>query len=334
MSDETQAKHLSNEDRLFAAVAAGREQEVERLIAEGVDLDDCEGESGCSVLHEAARAGRLGMVRLLLRHGADVHAMDASLREPIHDAAYGGDVETLRVLVGAGASLSVCDEESHTVAHYAARAGRVAMLEELDRLGALQHTESTEHDTPLSAALRGLGESDAEIGGASACDHLGAARYLVQKGANPNSALVQFCDLPSVRRKDIEVLLDLGADPEYETAGGFRGAFLASRYGRGEVLEVLLDDPRTSQDTLNMTLATLIYSRKPELVGMLLDRGADPRIPEVMKSLPDTLVWFDGVDKLRRHINAHLMAGDIETAMPIDSGESELPAPVSKGFTL
>lgn len=326
--------HRSAEELLLAAVIAGREHEVERLIEDGVDLDDCEGESGCSVLHEAARAGKAGMVRLLLRHGADVHAMDASFREPVHDAAYGGDVETLRVLVEAGASLLACDEENHTLAHYAARAGRVAMLEELDRLGALQHTRSTENDTPLSAALRGIGESDAEHGGAGPCDHVGAARYLVQKGASADSALIQFCDLPGVRRRDIEVLLELGANPEHEADGGFRGAFLAARYGNREVLEALLDDPRTTQDTLNLTLATLIYSRKPELVEMLLKRGADRRIPEIMKGLPDTFVWFDGVDKLRRHLNAHLMAGDIETAMPTDSDGGEPSPPASKGFTL
>lgn len=336
MSGEDQAqKNLSNEELLLAAVAAGREDEVEHLLEEGVDLEQCESEDGSSALHLAARAGKAAIVRLLLRHGADIDAFDAYMREPIHDAAYGGDVETLRVLVEAGASVTICDEENLTPAHYAAREGRVLMLEEIERLGGLKHTESTERDTPLSSALRGINEST-DSDDPSAPNHVRAARFLVAHGANPDQALMQYCDLPGTTRKHVELLIELGANPEHETSDGWRPAAIAARDGRREVLEALLDDPRTTRETLNLALAVAVLAGKGELHAVLIDRGADARIPEMASKIPGdrshAMMWFDGLGQLRRQINADLLAGDIDAAM---CGEGDaVPAPASRGFTL
>jgi ankyrin repeat protein len=48
--------------------------------------------------HVASRHGRVGVVQLLLEHGADVDARDDE-RSPLHLASHGGHVEVARVLL-------------------------------------------------------------------------------------------------------------------------------------------------------------------------------------------------------------------------------------------
>ena len=58
-------------------------------------------------------------VRLLLDHGADVAAQDATHLTPLHLAAFWGNVETVWLLMGHGADITAIDKNNKTPLHFA-----------------------------------------------------------------------------------------------------------------------------------------------------------------------------------------------------------------------
>jgi len=64
-------------------------------------------------LHEAARAGHVDIVGVLLGAGADVQAADARGRTPLLEAARGGAAPAIEALVAAGADIDALDADGH-----------------------------------------------------------------------------------------------------------------------------------------------------------------------------------------------------------------------------
>ena len=65
-------------------------------------------------LDVACENGQAAMVRLLLKHGADVHKAANGNRTPIHVAACGGHTEVARLLLASGADIEREDEDGKT----------------------------------------------------------------------------------------------------------------------------------------------------------------------------------------------------------------------------
>lgn len=57
------------------------------FVSRGSIIDARDG-SQRTPLHEAARQGHTGAVKILLQHNADMEAKDSSGDQPIHEAAY------------------------------------------------------------------------------------------------------------------------------------------------------------------------------------------------------------------------------------------------------
>ena len=70
-------------------------------------------------------------VQLLLKHKARADARDRQRRSALHEAALAGHVEIIGVLLGAGANLEARDALGRTPWLEAARAGRAAVVEHL-----------------------------------------------------------------------------------------------------------------------------------------------------------------------------------------------------------
>ncbi len=77
-----------------------------------VDARDAHGRSA---LHEAARAGNVDILAVLLAAGADVHARDAAGRTPLLDAAAGGRLGAVDALLAAKADLAAEDTDGRGV---------------------------------------------------------------------------------------------------------------------------------------------------------------------------------------------------------------------------
>ena len=65
-------------------------------------------------LDVACENGQAALVRLLLKHGADVHKAANGNRTPIHVAACGGHTEVARLLLASGADIEREDEDGKT----------------------------------------------------------------------------------------------------------------------------------------------------------------------------------------------------------------------------
>jgi len=119
---------------LHEAASAGNKAEVERLLAEGTDVN-ARWRAWRTPLHYAARSGRLEVVQLLLNKGADVNAEDEERLTPLHLAAYGGHRQVAAALLKAGAEVNAVDGEGWTPAGRAAQAGHTVLAKFLGEHG-------------------------------------------------------------------------------------------------------------------------------------------------------------------------------------------------------
>jgi len=111
-------------------------------------------------LHRAASANHVEMVKLLLRHGANVDAEDNSENSPLHRAIYSGHGEVARLLIEAGADAQARNHAGNTPVQMAAFAGLPEVIKLLVEAGSPVNLQDQVEDTPLhDAALKGQVEA-------------------------------------------------------------------------------------------------------------------------------------------------------------------------------
>ncbi|XP_049367591.1 ADP-ribosylation factor GTPase-activating protein AGD3-like [Solanum verrucosum] len=81
----------------------------EHCIAEFLD--------GCSLLHLACQTADIGMVELLLQHGANINACDSRGQTPLHHSVMRGRTATSKLLLARGANPRIADLEGKTPCH-------------------------------------------------------------------------------------------------------------------------------------------------------------------------------------------------------------------------
>lgn len=82
------------------------------------DLQD-----GSSVLHVACLTSDVGMVELLLQHGADINACGPRGRTPLHYCIIGGKTAAAKALITRGANTQIADKEGNTPLKLASESG-------------------------------------------------------------------------------------------------------------------------------------------------------------------------------------------------------------------
>eukprot|EP00746_Dinoflagellata_sp_MGD_P161742 gnl/MRDRNA2_/MRDRNA2_88998_c0_seq1.p1 gnl/MRDRNA2_/MRDRNA2_88998_c0~~gnl/MRDRNA2_/MRDRNA2_88998_c0_seq1.p1 ORF type:complete len:349 (+),score=84.28 gnl/MRDRNA2_/MRDRNA2_88998_c0_seq1:78-1124(+) len=108
---------------------------------------------GRTVLHLAVLRGSEPMCALLLKKGANVHALDAWDHAPLHCAAYSGSVECCRLLVEHGAEINVVDAGDRTPLHVAADLGHETVCRLLLEHGGTMSKESNMEPPAMLSAL-------------------------------------------------------------------------------------------------------------------------------------------------------------------------------------
>jgi len=160
---------------LWTAARDGRAEEVRRLLAEEVDIEERGGPDQASPLIEAALQGHEEVVQVLLEHGADATSKNDRGSTPLHGVAhsYSGLLAILLLLLENGAEVSAKNNAGLTPLHAAALYGHGAVVRILLEHGAEVSSTTNTGRTPLHfAALDG----DETV-----------ARLLLHKGADLQS---------------------------------------------------------------------------------------------------------------------------------------------------
>lgn len=135
------ALQLAHSDRHYNILKLLLQQAKIRGQTMGIHCQNWEGRG--TALHEAARAGSEGIVRLLLENGASVQIYDSEGNSPLHHAAATGCEGVVRLILAEGAEVDDLDRyKSWTPLHLAIKFGNVGAAKLL-----LEHGANIEQDT-------------------------------------------------------------------------------------------------------------------------------------------------------------------------------------------
>ncbi|XP_072552090.1 ankyrin repeat and EF-hand domain containing 1a [Salminus brasiliensis] len=93
------------------------------LLERGADPNATNQVTGRTALMEAVKAGAAGLVRAILKRGANVNMLDTKKFHAVHFAAEAGYFEIIQVLSAYAADMGGVTAEGNTALHYAARGG-------------------------------------------------------------------------------------------------------------------------------------------------------------------------------------------------------------------
>ena len=126
---------------LGMAIFFGHPEAARLLIGAGADVNEVATNSQrVAIIHSAAAAGNVDMVRLLLEKGARVNVVQEGGFTPLHEAAAQGNQAMAELLINAGADLSARTADGQTAADLAQARKHPEMAEWLrSRAGQKSH---------------------------------------------------------------------------------------------------------------------------------------------------------------------------------------------------
>lgn len=231
---------------IFSTVRMGLASQLLAYLKAGGDANVTSDE-GDSLLNLAILHGHYHLVDPLISFGADVNHADAFGNTPLHLASLGGNQELAELLIGHGAEIDI--------------------------------TTKSKSWTPLMMAI-------------NTC-HSDLAEWLIRKGANFDfvdqeegwTPLLIACDqgLKEFSCSLIDRGVAVDAKIHDGDARGRSAIHLASYYGHIEPIRALIQrgvDINLQPEGGGLTaLHWAVYNKHPNLLGFLLEHGADPNEP-------------------------------------------------------
>jgi ankyrin repeat protein len=256
---------------LLAAVHAGANDAVQRLLRQGADVN-AHAEDGTTALMLATVVGDIQLVHMLLEDGADVNAKNRAGASALMWAV--GDADKTRALLDHGADVNVRADSGRTPLMIAVGSpGAAVVVQLLIDKGADVRYEQQGY-TVLMAAVEGGNRTVVQLLLAKGAD--AKAKNRAGYTALHAAALLPDCGIA-------EDLLAHGADVNAADTLQRRTPLLwAATTGRTDLVKFLLDHGAdvSVRETLGGTtpLICVAASERGELglVNLLLEKGADP----------------------------------------------------------
>lgn len=275
---------------LHLAASAGSAAVVKALLAAGADANSALP-GGETPLMIAARNGRGAVVKVLIAAGAKVEAKEDTFGQTaLMWAAAEGNVEAIEALLAAGADLHARSKNGFTAFLFAAREGRVGSAKALLRAGA------DRNETIQSSAARLGGVNGPPANGATALllatinGHYEFGAYLLEMGADPNAAAPGLTPLHAITHTRKPGVGD--NDPPPDGSGNMTSLeFVKVLVRHGAKVNARMTKKinlgLTSLNTMGATPYFLAAkTADADLMRLLVELGADPKIPNENNSTP------------------------------------------------
>jgi uncharacterized protein len=275
------------------AVRSGDRDALRSLLRKQPDVNATEGD-GSTALHWASYQDDLESAHLLIRAGAKVNAANDLGVTPLWAASQNGSAAMVRTLLEAGANPNLALLAGETPLMVAARSGYPEVVEQLLAKGASINAKGARGQTALMWAVaqkhpevvKVLLEHGADIQARSDVwsemmavpphGYLGYNRQIPHGGDTALMFAARVGDLASAK-----LLVAAGANVNDADAWGVSALVLAGHSGYRELGEFLLGkgaDPNAAAAGFT-ALQEAIMRRDEEMVGALLDHGADANAP-------------------------------------------------------
>ncbi|MDP2437793.1 MAG: ankyrin repeat domain-containing protein, partial [archaeon] len=285
---------------LLTASEAGSFETVRILLGAGADP------VRCNLIHTAAGAGQVELVRLLIERGCPCDVPAADHTTPLYKAVLKGNCEVVKLLVEAGASRGFVMNGGFSLMYAAAEFGYLEIVELLFSLGcAFDLPNSIDGATPLYMAAQNghleiakrlieagantqvlFKESHSLLYVAAEHGRTKMIRYLLGApgNADPNRASQDgstplYAAVKSRHPKVVRILIEAGADINHLNASGLSPIFVAAERGFTELVKLLLEKGASGFDVPNVVdgatpLYVAVLNGHLEVVELLVKAGA------------------------------------------------------------
>ncbi|MBI5407482.1 MAG: ankyrin repeat domain-containing protein [Nitrospirae bacterium] len=233
-------------------------------------------ETKYGALYRAVGSGHIDVVKLLLGTGIDVKANKVGIKA-VHTAAINGYFDIVKLLIGKGVSIHEKipgGEGGETLLMSAIRGDNIDIVEFLIEKGVAVNEKNGAGRTALMSA--------------SGKGHIDIVKLLLKKGARVNDKNNDGGTALTValyRKNNIDIvriLLEAGADVNVEVGKDKMTPLLKSLYSpyvEMDVVKALIDKGANVNAQLsdgNTALGIAIFFAHPDVVEVLLSKGADP----------------------------------------------------------
>lgn len=258
---------MAHQMGLISAIRQGRVDVVKHLLNTGETITK-NGQGAVIPLLCAVEKGNSEILGRLLAAGFDVNARTADAHEtPLLKAAALGRLEMAKVLVDHGADVNAADRYGNTALMSAAWHGAEMTTLLLDHGAEVNSGGKSGWIALVNAAKK---------------NHLDVVRLLLSRGADATAKTedgrtVLMMAAAKGNRAMVELLLESGADPGARTKCKCRTLTAWYRGDERETLRPVLPEakPRPFQMCESTTLMAAARGGNPDVVKLLLDKGAD-----------------------------------------------------------
>ncbi|KAJ7176323.1 ankyrin repeat-containing domain protein [Mycena crocata] len=253
---------------LHEAARTGDTDYVKSLLEGGTDPNiRNQIDEASKALQIASRAGKLEVVLLLIKRGANVNFRGGKYDTALQAAAAGGNLKIVRVLLDSGAHVNILGGEYGTALQAAAFAGHLEIVKMLLAKKADVHLQGGKYGTALAAS------STVDI-----------AELLLKNGADPNEGSEHGTLLQRAAHMGkldvVKLILERGADVNARCGPYGTPLQAASAVGAVDVVQLLLSggaDPNINNTDNGTALELASRGQHLKIIRLLFNHGANER---------------------------------------------------------